>query len=80
MAGQMVKGQLLTRVSMRLGLLALVRVHRIRNVAVRKRKVLEAIFRSCVCECERVRDRVEGLVEFYRNLVCYGNWCSASRK
>lgn len=53
MAGQTVKGQLLTRVRKRPGFVALVRVHRIRNVAVRKTKELEAIFRSCVGESER---------------------------
>ena len=56
MAGQTVKGQLLTRVRKRPGFVDLVRVHRIRNVAVRKTKELEAIFRSCVCESERLSE------------------------
>ena len=56
MAGQTVKGQLLTRVIKRLGFVALVRVHRIRNVAVRKTKELEAIFGSCVGESEKLSE------------------------
>ncbi len=59
MAGQTVKGQLLTRVRLRPGFVALVRVQRISNVVVKNRVELEAIF-----EC--VRENVKGLVGFYR--------------
>ena len=54
MAGQTVKGQLLTRVRMRPGFVAFVRVQRISNVVVKSRVALEleAIF-VCVCVCER---------------------------
>ncbi len=47
MAGQTVKGQLLTRVRLRSGVVAVVRVQRISNVVVKNRVELEAIF-ECV--------------------------------
>ncbi len=46
MAGQTVKGQLLTRVRMRPGFVALVRLQRISNVVVKNRVEPEAIFVS----------------------------------